>query len=361
MDKAHLILPERADNFFDPIIKMVASGTPLREGLNMIVSAQCGALICIGDTEKILTLSNGGFRIDMPFTPQRLFELAKMDGAILLSDDLTQIVRANLHLIPNPGILTMETGMRHRTAARMSAQTDSIVIAVSSRRSQTTLYHSGMGVTIDDDQMLLAKGYQGILALQGLKTILERSSMRLSFLELDDLVTVADVVGLLARYHAMLTIAAETERFIDFLGSNSGLLSNQLEEIMTGTADSFILVIRDYAVTGDVKNARAIARALLELAPKERESARIMSLLGFTRTFVDEDHISPRGFRAISRISMLDEVAVSKIIEEYGSLSAIVSDSKDGFDRLENIDFEKAGVDTARAIAKSFMQLRSVL
>ncbi|MDR2714402.1 MAG: DNA integrity scanning diadenylate cyclase DisA [Coriobacteriales bacterium] len=395
MNDVHSILPERDDNFFDGVIKMVASGMPLREAIDMIISAQNGALICIGDVEKVLMLGNGGFKIDQPFTPQRLFELSKMDGAIVLSEDLKQIVCANFHLNPDPEILTPETGMRHRSAARTSAQTDATVIAISKRRVQTTLYHTGEALTLDSDAILLTKGNQGLLALQNLKNTLERASMRLSFLELDDIATVADVTNLIKRYCTLLIIAVETERYINFLGSNSGLLRNQLEEIVGGMVDSFMLVIRDYAVDDSKKSIDTIASTLLAAALDEGAAAStgtatgaatvaatgatgatgatagatgstapdntapaktVMELLGHTQSYVDEDHISPRGFRAISRISMLDEVAVSKIVEEYGSLSAIVSDSKDGFDRLEDL-----GVDNVRAIAKSFMQLRSTL
>ena len=356
MEKVHAILPERSDNYFDHIIKMVASGTPLREGMDLIINAQNGAIICIGDTDAILSIGDGGFKIDTKFSPQRLFELSKMDGAIVITEDLKRIVCANLHLNPDPGIFTRETGMRHRSAARTSAQTMSTVIAISKRRIQTTLYHRGEALTLDSDQILLSKGNQGLLALQNLRNTLERASMRLSFLELDDIVTVVDITTLLATYCRLLTIAAQTERFINFLGSNSGLLRHQLEEIMSDMVDSFLLVIRDYAENSDPDQARVIARALLELSPDESDPQKIMSLLGHTKLFVSEDHVSPRGFRTISRISMLDEVAVSRIIEEYGSLSAIVSDSKDGFNRLENL-----GVDNIRAIAMSFMQLRSTL
>ena len=356
MDKVYSILPESSNDIFGSVIETVTTGTPLRNAIDMITHAQNGALICIGDVENVLLLSNGGFKIDVPFTPQRLFELSKMDGAIVLTEDVKQIVFANLHLNPDPGIMTSETGMRHRTAERMSAETASTVIAISKRRIRTTMYKGGQSFTLESDQMLLSKGNQGLLVLQNLKDTLERASMRLSFLELDDIVTIADVVEVLSRYCSLLMTATETERYINYLGNNSGLLRNQLTEILGGLVDTFLLVIRDYAVTDDVLDAEAIARALLELEPDERDSQNIMNQLGFVNPMADETHISPRGFRAISRISMLDEVAVSKIIEEYGSLRAIVRDSKSGFDRLEGL-----GVDNVRAIAKSFLQLRSAL
>ncbi len=57
-----------------------------------------------------------------------------MDGAIVIDRDMTQILRANYHLNPDPSLPTSETGMRHRTAARMSLLTTAMVISVSERR-----------------------------------------------------------------------------------------------------------------------------------------------------------------------------------------------------------------------------------
>ncbi len=354
MKGIHSILSRKSEDLFDTAIGMVSSSTPLREAIDMINSAKNGALLCVGDVQNILRIGNGGFRIDSVFTPQRLFELSKMDGAILLSDDARQIICANFHLNPDPSIPTAETGMRHRSASRTSAETEALVIAISKRRTQTTLYKSGEGLTLDSNEVVLQKSNQGLLALQNYRNNLERASMRLSFLEMDDISTVADVTDVLIRYIRIFILATETEQLIDFLGSDGRLLRGQLEEIVRGLADSFILVIRDYAVESSLMEARKIARALLRLAPTD-DSDEVIQLLGY-QDVTTNDHLSPRGFRAISRISMLDEEAVARIIDEYGSLRDIVSDSKEGFDRMEGL-----GIDNVRALAKSFMQLRSTI
>jgi diadenylate cyclase len=356
MERAHIILPQNAQDLFDGALNIIASGTPLREAIDMIISGQNGALICIGDVDAILMLGNGGFRIDVPFTPSRLFELSKMDGAIVLNDDVSQIIYANYHLNPDPSFATYDTGMRHRSASRTSSQTEATVIAISKRRTQTTIYRNGLGTTLESDSILFSKGNQGILALQNAKNILERAVMRQSLIELDDLVTAVDVTNLLVRYANLINLAAQTERFINFLGENSGLLRNQLEEIMHGVTDAFLLTIRDYAITSSAREAIATASALLALKPEEQTTANVLALLNLDGPAADEVHLEARGFRVISRISALDEAATAKIIEEYGSLSAIVSDSKGGFDRLGMLD-----VDNVRDIAKSFMQLRNTL
>src|SRR4051812_49472712 len=96
----------------------VAPGRPLREGLDRILQANMGALIVVGDGPEVLAICSGGFLLDAEYTPQRLSELAKMDGAIILANDASRIARANVHLVPNPNVQTSETGTRHRTAER---------------------------------------------------------------------------------------------------------------------------------------------------------------------------------------------------------------------------------------------------
>ena len=354
MQDIHKLFSHARLNHFDTAINMVSSGTPLRDAIDMINSAQNGALICIGDVEGVIDISGGGFVIDVDFSPQRLFELSKMDGAILLSNDAQRIIRANMHLSPNPTIPTPETGMRHRSASRTSAETGAIVIAISKRRRQTTLYRDGEALTLDSDGVLLQKCNQGVMALQNYRRNLDRASMRLSFIEMDNISTVADVVEVLNHYIRIFYLAIDTEHHIDFLGDNSGLLRGQLEELVRGLSDTFILIIRDYSVSSDLTKAKDIARELVKLKPQENRD-EVMRLLGYEKSMAAEEHLSPRGFRTISRISMLDEQAVDRIIDEYGSLDAVISDSEGGFDdRMEDL-----GIDNVRALAKSFMRLRS--
>jgi len=356
MKEIHNLFKDTRLDHFDDAINMVSSGTQLREAIDMINSAQNGALICIGDVEGVLAISGGGFKIDLDLTPQRLFELSKMDGAILLSDEARRIVCANTHLSPDPSIPTLETGMRHRSASRTSSVTKTLVIAISKRRRQTTLYRDGDALTLDSDGILLQRCNQGIMALQNYRTNLDRATMRLSFLEMDDIATVADIIDVFNRFIRIFHLAIETELNIDFLGDNSGLLRGQLEEISHGLAQTFKLIICDYAVDCNQDAVKDIAQELVKLNPRDN-SDEIMGMLGYDRALATEEHISPRGFRTISRISMLDEEAVARIIDEYGSLHAVITDSEDGFDdRMEEL-----GIENVRALAKSFMRLRSTI
>lgn len=85
------------DKEIKSILKVVAPGTQLREGLENILRAKTGALIVLGDSEEIMKLVDGGFMINAEYNSSYIYELAKMDGAIILSSDLKRI----LLLIPS--------------------------------------------------------------------------------------------------------------------------------------------------------------------------------------------------------------------------------------------------------------------
>src|ERR687893_3287455 len=103
-------------------LETVAPGSAVREGLDNILNARTGALICIGDSEELSFLYSGGLKLDVDYMPALLYQLAKMDGAIVLASNGTKILWANVQLMPDPTILSLETGTRHRTAERVSKQ-----------------------------------------------------------------------------------------------------------------------------------------------------------------------------------------------------------------------------------------------
>src|SRR3954463_649407 len=129
----HTVGPRRSIAMLDALAA-VAPGRPLREGLDRILQAGMGALIVVGDGPEVLNICSGGFLLDAAFSPQRLSELAKMDGAIILAGDASRIARANVHLVPNPNVPTSETGTRHRTAERVARSLEIRVISVSEDR-----------------------------------------------------------------------------------------------------------------------------------------------------------------------------------------------------------------------------------
>src|SRR2546421_6097770 len=224
----------------------VAPGRPLREGLDRILQANMGALIIVGDGPAVLSICSGGFLVDAGFTPQRLSELAKMDGAIILSPDASRIARANVHLVPNPNVPTTETGTRHRTAERVARSIDVPVISVSEDMSIIAVYRHDLKHPLETIPRLLNRAHQALQTLERYKTRLDTVSSSLSTLEVEDLVTVRDVATVLQRAEMVRRIAEEIDGYIVELGVDGRLVRLQLEELMGGVEDDRRHVIKDY-------------------------------------------------------------------------------------------------------------------
>jgi diadenylate cyclase len=323
--------------------RKVAPGTMLREALDMVISGGSGALIVVGELSAVDPLCDGGFTIDMPFTAQRLFELAKMDGAIVLDADCERILRANVHLVPDADLPTMETGMRHRTAERVSRQADALVIAVSQRRSVVNLYLHGRRVTLDDIDVLLAKANQAIQTLQNYRHRLDEMLERLTLLEFQDLATLGDVSEVLGRFEILRRVHREVTRYTVQLGTEGRLVRMQSDELTAGISEQYALVVRDYADDPSPRRVATIRERLSELPPDRLlEPEAIAHELGLATSEQSEQHLRPRGYRALAQIPMLPGSVVGRIVERFGTLGEIVRSSVEDLDSVDGVGERRA-------------------
>jgi len=337
-------------------LERIAPGTPLREGVDQILSAKTGALIVVGDADKLASVSDGGFVIDMPFTAQRLYELAKMDGAIILSSDMTSIRYANVHLVPDPDLLTSETGMRHRTAERVSAQTGALVISISQRKNVVSIYFDGRKEVLDDIEVLLARANAAVQTLQRYRIGLDELLGRLTQIEFDDCVALADVTEVIYRFEIMRRITSEVSLNISKLGSEGRLIRMQLEELTADIEDEFELVVRDYASDSSSRKVRGIA---VELANKSLEELREPGTIAMTLQLpsdfqVGEDHIRTRGFRILCKIPHLPPSVINRVVERFRTLVDLLGASIADLDGVDGV-----GVKRATAILDGLAIIRS--
>jgi diadenylate cyclase len=244
-------VPPRRDLALTDALAMVAPGQPLREGLDRILQADMGGLIVVGDGPEVLAICSGGFLLDAEFSPQRLSELAKMDGAIILAPDASRIARANVHLVPNPNVPTSETGTRHRTAERVARSIDVPVISVSEDLSVIAVYWGSVKHPLELTARLLNRANQALQTLERYKNRLDAVAGTLTALEIENLVTVRDVVTVLQRTEMVRRIAEEIHGYIIEAGTDGRLVRLQLEELMGGVEDDRRLILTDYSRTGD--------------------------------------------------------------------------------------------------------------
>ncbi len=298
-------------------LEMVAPGTALREGLDSILKARTGALIVIGDPEELGFLFSGGIRLEHDYSPAFLYELAKMDGAIILNGNATKIVHVNVQLTPDPTILTNETGTRHRTAERVSKQTDSLVVAVSERREVVSLYVDGAKYILEDIPVVLAKANQALATLDKYRSRLDQVSTRLTALEFEGGVTLHDVLTVLQRAELVTRMAVEIERYIVELGTEGRLIEMQLDETMVGVAADKAALLHDYLVEDTDESFAAVVDQLVRLPHQDLlDFGRLAELLGYDRKVNTLDYpVSPRGIRILGRIPRLPKLVVQRIVD----------------------------------------------
>jgi diadenylate cyclase len=320
-------------------LEMIAPGTAVREGVDAILQARTGALICIGDSEDLAFLYSGGIKLDVDYTPALLFQLAKMDGAIILSSNSTKLGWANVQLMPDPTIHSLETGTRHRTAERVSKQTGALVIAISQRRSVVSLYLDGAKYILEDIPVVLAKANQALQTLDKYRSRLDQVSMRLTALEFEGGVTLHDVLTVLQRAELVTRMAVEIERFIVELGAEGRLIEMQLEETMVGVASDKSALVHDYIVDPDGDQFADVLDSLTRLAHQDLlDFGRLAELLGYDRKLNTLDHqASPRGHRILGRIPRLPKLVVHRIVADFGGLDEILAASDGELESVEGV------------------------
>lgn len=332
----------------------VAPGTPLREGLDRILQASMGALIVVGDSPDVLSICSGGFLLDAEYTPQRLSELAKMDGAIILSPDCTRIARANVHLVPNPNVPTSETGTRHRTAERVARSIDVPVISVSEELSLIAVYRHDIKHPLEPIPRLLNRAQAALQTLERYKNRLDTVTGSLSALEIEDLVTVRDVVTVLQRAEMVRRIAEEIDSYIVELGSDGRLILLQLDELMGGVEDDRRLVIRDYFRDRPEWSLEQAIQRLSQIETDELvDLKQVVSVLDLPEDLAGLDtNMQARGYRLLSKVPRIPEAVIDRIVDQFGNLQKLLNATIDELDDVEGV-----GAARARSIKESLSRL----
>ena len=336
------------------ILKLVAPGTELREGLENILKAKTGALIVVSDSEDILKIADGGFKIDEEFTSTNIYELAKMDGAIILSSDLKRIIRANVQLNPDFSISTRETGTRHKTAERVAKQSGELVISISERRGIITLFKGNFRYVINDTQSVLMRANQTLQALEKYKTVFDNMLSILSEHEFDDIVTLDTVINCIYRSETIMRMETDVKRSIIELGDEGRIVNMQLEEIMANVEDEEKLIIQDYNINKEI-STQSILEEIRKIDKKNLiVSEKIVKLLGYeVSSDILDTNVSPKGYRILSKVPKMPSSIIEKTVEAFGSLQHICSASIDELDDVEGI-----GEIRARIINQSLKRLQ---
>lgn len=320
-------------------LKMLAPGTSLREGLENVLKAKTGGLIIIGDSEEVMSIVDGGFHIDKDYSPAYLYELAKMDGAIILSRDGKKILYANTQLIPDASIPSSETGIRHRTAERVARQTGELVVSISQRRNIITMYRGYMKYILKDTSIIMSRANQALQTLTKYKSVLDKAFTNLGVVEYDDMVTMHDVASAAQKCEFVLRIASEVERYIYELGNEGRLVSMQLEELVAGVKDEEMLLIRDYMPREEERNYKDVVKLLRNLSYEELlELPTLVKAIGLGAAVGTLDiPVYPRGFRILSKVPRLPINIIENLVINFEKFQNILDASIEQLDDVEGI------------------------
>jgi len=336
------------------VLRFVAPGTPIRDGLENVLRAKTGGLIVFGYSNEIMNIVDGGFSINSDYSPASLYELAKMDGAIILSQDGKRILFANAQLIPDSSIPSGETGIRHRTAERVAKQTGQLVVSISQRRNVITLYQGQFRYALKDIGVILTKANQAIQTLEKYKSVLDQAMTNLGALEFEELVTLQEVSMVIHRIEMVLRIKAEINRYINELGSEGRLISMQLEELVTNVEEETYLLIKDYCKDENCDPQEIIAELKKLSADELLENNTVVRLLGYSGNInIQEETISPRGFRILNKIPRLPSAIISNLVEQFKSLPQVMMATIEELDDVDGI-----GEVRARAIKNGLMRIQ---
>ena len=345
----------KKDSSQTEILKLIAPGTPLREGLENILKAKTGALIIIGDSKEVLELVDGGFNINEEYTPARLYELAKMDGAIVLSEDLKRILSANAQIIPSPSIPTKETGTRHRTAERTAKQTGKLVISISQRRNIITVFKENFRYTIEDTSKIITKANQALQILEKYKKVFDDKLNILNEYEFNDIVTLDNVINCIQRAEMVMQVVDEVKRRIYELGEDGRLVKMQLDELIGGLEEEETLIIKDYIANNKDMN---YVDVLAEIRSKNKvgliDSNLIARNLGYD-IFENYEEIAvyPKGYRILNKVPKLPNNIIENLVKYFKSFQHVLLADINELDKVDGI-----GEVRARSIKQSLKRMQ---
>jgi diadenylate cyclase len=323
-------------------IGRLAPGTALRDGLERILKGRTGALIVLGYDDNVEAICDGGFALDVRYAPTRLRELSKMDGAVVLSTDGDRIVRANVQLVPDPSIPTDESGTRHRSAERAAVQTGYPVISVSHSMSIVTVYVAGERHVVADSATILSRANQAIATLERYKTRLDEVNRQLSTAEIEDFVTLRDVMTVVQRLEMVRRIGLEIDSDTVELGTDGRQLRLQLEELLGGNDNDRELIVRDYHASPEPPSKAQVAATHEELDTLSDtellDFTALAQVFGYPSTVEAQDSaLSSRGYRAMAGIPRLQFAHVDRLVRTFGSLQGLLAASATDLQSVDGI------------------------
>ncbi len=311
-------------------------GEPLRIGVDLIADKKSGALIVIGSSAKLDKISSGGVDlIDCEYSPEMLSELAKMDGAIIVDQFVTKILKANVHLNPSDTLSTTQTGTRHRTAERTAEETNLTVITVSEESSLVKVFTNSETTELEEPSVILGRVNESLQSVDRMRRRFDDAVAELGELEIENSLTNQQVLEVIQRGELLTRLAKQVRSEALRLGGEAGLVLIQIDSLESGVTNTLNLVLKDHL---PAKKYRNIAKAIDEISRQSYEELNDIDYLGSVLGKLPLDDLStPKGYRVLARLPNLPENLHDSIIQKFKTLPKLLSASPEKLYEIEGI------------------------
>ena len=316
-------------------------GQPLRNGVDLVADKKTGALIVIGTSAKLEKISSGGITLNnCSYTPEMLSELAKMDGAIIVDANVNNILKANVHLNPSDSIPTSQTGTRHRTAERVSVETELSVIAVSEESSTIKVFSDNIVNELEDSSIIFGKVNESLQSIDRTRRRFDDAVLELGELEVENTLTNQQVLEVIQRGELLGRLSQQVRKEATDLGEDSGLVMIQIDSLESGVRNTLDLVLKDHL---PAKRFRNINKAVDEIANLTYEELNSIQHLGSVLFMESLDEVSTsKGYRILARLPGLPDNLHDSLIQKFKTLPNLLTASTDKLFEVEGIGRSRA-------------------
>ena len=311
-------------------------GEPLRIGVDLIADKKTGALIVIGSSAKLDKISSGGIElINCEYSPEMLSELAKMDGAIIVDELVTKILKANVHLNPSDTLNTSQTGTRHRTAERTAEETSLTVITVSEESSLVKVFTNSDTTELEEPSVILGRVNESLQSVDRMRRRFDDAVTELGELEIENSLSNQQVLEVIQRGELLTRLAKQVRSEALRLGGEAGLVLIQIDSLESGVTNTLNLVLKDHL---PAKKYRNIAKAIDEISRQSYEELNDINYLGSVLGKLPLDDLSTsKGYRVLARLPNLPENLHDSIIQKFKTLPKLLSASPEKLYEIEGI------------------------
>ncbi len=316
-------------------------GQPLRNGVDLVADKKTGALIVIGTSAKLEKISSGGITLNnCSYTPEMLSELAKMDGAIIVDQNVNNILKANVHLNPSDNIPTSQTGTRHRTAERVSVETELSVIAVSEESSTIKVFSNNTVNELEESSIIFGKVNESLQSIDRTRRRFDDAVLELGELEVENTLTNQQVLEVIQRGELLGRLSHQVRKEATDLGEDSGLVMIQIDSLESGVRNTLDLVLKDHL---PAKRFRNINKAVDEIANLTYEELNSIQHLGSVLFMESLDEVSTsKGYRILARLPGLPDNLHDSLIQKFKTLPNLLTASTDKLFEVEGIGRSRA-------------------